>query len=298
MAAASTNATLENEEHSLNLRRTDMEANEEAGGVCRPSADQRRAGVDRYAAVFEQSPGASFQAVHGVNSDRYQQVFNQLVPQGFRPVVVSGYWVGGQDCYAAVFEQRNGSAFQARHGLTAAQYQQTFDQLVSQGFRPVVISGYSLGGQDRYAAVFEQRSGPAFQARHGLTSAQYQRTFDELVPQGFRPVALSGYSVGGLDRYAAVFEQKGGPPFQARHGLTAAQYQQTFDQLVPQGFRPVIVSGYSSGGQDRYAAVFEQRGGPAFQARHGLTSAQYQQTFDQLVPQGFRPVVVSGYSVG
>lgn len=50
-------------------------------------------------------------------------------------------------------------------------------------------------------------------------------------------------------------------------------------------------------GQDRYAAVFEQREGPQFEARHGLSSAQYQQVFDQLVPQGFRPVVVSGYSI-
>jgi hypothetical protein len=102
----------------------------------------------------------------------------------------------------------------------------------------------------------------------------------------------------GSERFAAVFEQQDGPAFQARHGLTAAQYQQTFDQLVGQGFRPVVVSGYSVGGQDRFAAVFEQKSGPAFQARHGLTAAQYQQTFDQLVGQGFRPVIVSGYSAG
>src|SRR5512147_115934 len=101
----------------------------------------------------------------------------------------------------------------------------------------------------------------------------------------------------GQDRYAAVFEQREGPRFEARHGLSSAQYQQVFDQLVPQGFRPVVVSGYSVGGQDRYAAVFEQREGPQFEARHGLSSAQYQQVFDQLVPQGFRPVVVSGYSI-
>jgi hypothetical protein len=35
-----------------------------------------------------------------------------------------------------------------------------------------------------------------------------------------------------------------------------------------------------------FAAVWEQGGGPAFQARHNLTAAQYQQTFDQLVGQG------------
>jgi hypothetical protein len=46
-----------------------------------------------------------------------------------------------------------------------------------------------------------------------------------------------------------------------------------------------------------FAAIWEQAGGPAFQARHNLTAAQFQQTFDQLVGQGFRLRAVSGYEV-
>ena len=47
-------------------------------------------------------------------------------------------------------------------------------------------------------------------ARHGMTSAQYQQTFNELVGQGFRLVQVSGYEVGGTDRYAAIFEKRAG----------------------------------------------------------------------------------------
>ena len=40
-----------------------------------------------------------------------------------------------------------------------------------------------------------------------------------------------------------------------------------FDELVPQGFRPVVVNGAGVGGQVRYAAIFEKgrrrRGSPA-----------------------------------
>jgi len=97
--------------------------------------------------------------------------------------------------------------------------------------------------------------------------------------------------------YAAIFEQSGGPPWEARHGLTSAQYQQTFNQLVGQGYRLVLVDGYSVNGQDFYAAIFEQSSGPPWEARHGLTSAQYQQTFNELVGQGYRLVDVSGYEV-
>jgi hypothetical protein len=155
----------------------------------------------------------------------------------------------------------------------------------------------TVAATDRYAAIWEQRGGPPFQARHGLTAGQYQQAFDELVAQGFRLVHVSGYAVGDQDRYAAIWEQRQGPAWQARHGLTAQQYQQSFDQMMAEGFRLVLVSGYSIRGQDHYAAIWEQRGGPPFQARHGITAAHYQQSFDQLVAEGFTLTCVSGYAV-
>ena len=231
---------------------------------------------------------------HGLTSDQYQQAFDDLVGRGYRLMHVSGYTVGGQDRYAAIWDQSAGPAFQARHGLTSDGYQKTFDELVGQGFRPTCVSGYSIGGDARYAAIFEASTGVGFAARHGLTSDQYQQAFDDLVGQGFRLTYVSGFTVAGTDRYAAIWEQSAGPPFAARHGLTADQYQQTFNELVGQGFRLTHVSGYSVNGDARYAAIWEQSAGPAFAARHGLTADQYQQTFNELVGQGFRLVDVTG----
>lgn len=148
----------------------------------------------------------------------------------------------------------------------------------------------------RFAAIWEQSVGPAWQARHGLSAGQYQRTFTELIAQGFRLVDVSGYTSAGEDRYAAIWEQSPGPPWEARHGLSADQYQQAFNELAAQGFRLVDVSGYGSAGQDRYAAIWEQRDGPAWQARHGLTSFRYQQDFQQQVATGHRLIGISGYN--
>jgi hypothetical protein len=70
----------------------------------------------------------------------------------------------------------------------------------------VVVSGYSDGAHDRYAAIFRHIAGaPAWQARHDLTSAQYQTTFDQLVGQGYRLELVNGYSVAGDDRIAAIW---------------------------------------------------------------------------------------------
>jgi hypothetical protein len=69
-----------------------------------------------------------------------------------------------------------------------------------------VVSRYSDGSQARYAAIFRKiASAPAWQARHGLTPAQYQTTFNDLVGQGYRLELVNGYSVGGDDRIVAIW---------------------------------------------------------------------------------------------
>ena len=75
---------------------------------------------------------------------------------------------------------RESPAWVARHGLTAAEYQQAFDEVTVQGYRPVCVSGYAVGGEARYAAIWELRESPAWVARHGLTSSEYQRTVNQL----------------------------------------------------------------------------------------------------------------------
>ncbi len=252
-------------------------------------------GHNRYAAIWVKSGGSAWEARHGLTSAQYQATFDKLVGEGYRLVDVSGYDVNGQERYAAIWVKSGGPAWEARHGLTSAQYQATFDKLVGEGYRLVHVSGYSVNGQDRYAAIWVKSGGPAWEARHGLTSAQYQDTFDKLVAEGYRLVDVSGYNVNGQDRYAAIWVKSSGPAWEARHGLTSAQYQDTFDKLVAEGYRLVDVSGYNVNGQDRYAAIWEKSGGPAWEARHGLTSAQYQATFDKLVGEGYRLVDVSGY---
>ena len=196
---------------------------------------------------------------------------------------------------AGIWEQDGGPAFVARHNLDAGQYQAAFDEFVGQGFRLTTVNGYTINGQERFAAIWEQDGGPAFVARHNLDAGQYQAAFDEFVGAGFRLTWVSGYTVGGQERFAAIWEQDGGPAFVARHNLDAGQYQAAFDEFVGQGFRLRHVSGYGVNGQERFAAIWEQDNGPSFVARHNLTGSEYQAAFDEFVGAGFRLRDVSGY---
>ena len=74
-----------------------------------------------------------------------------------RLAVVSGYASGNQVRYATIWEKSGNYAWQARHNMTAQQYQDEFDRLFYQGYRPVWVNGTTVNGKDSYAAIWEAK---------------------------------------------------------------------------------------------------------------------------------------------
>jgi hypothetical protein len=248
-----------------------------------------------YAAIWQRSEGVTWQARHGLNSADYQIFVDTVAPQGFRPLDVTGYAVDGVETYATVWEQRDGPPWVARHGLTAQGYQAEFDRLAAEGFAPVNISGYVVGGEERYAAIWEQGQTGAWAARHSITADEYQQEFDRRLGEGFRLIDVSGYHVGGVDRFAAIWVQNDGREWAARHGMSAEDYQREFNAFAEQGFRPTLVSAWVSGGTPRYAAIWEKTVGPEWVARHGMLSDTYQEEFDRLANESFMPRRITAF---
>lgn len=251
--------------------------------------------------ALEARAGVPWVARHGLTSSQYQTAFDTYTSQGYKLSYVAGYNWNNEARYAALWEKYVPYAWVARHGLTSAQYQQAFDSYVAQGYRPKHVYGYDVGGSARYAAIWDKSPAPgngAWVARHGLSSAQYQQAFDTYVAQGYRLVHVSGYSDGGYERYAAIWERPSNNyAWVARHGLTSAQYQQAFNVYTSQGYRPVKVAGYVVNGVDYYAAIWDKAPSPGWVARHGMTSAGYQSEFNNWVSQGYRLSVVSAYTL-
>ncbi|HLP91727.1 MAG TPA: serine hydrolase [Nostocaceae cyanobacterium] len=217
---------------------------------------------DRYAAIFEKiSNSPAWIAHHRMTSDEYQNRFNNYVAQGYRPIQVSGYAIGSQDYYAAIFEKTsNPPAWIARHRITSNEYQNIFNNYVAQGYRLVDVSAYTIGSEDYYTAIFEKTPNPpAWIARHRMTSNEYQTEFNKYISQGYRLVKVSGYSLNSQDRYAAIWEKSSSGIWAARHGMNSQEYQDEFDRYFYQGYRPIWVNGYTVNGQDKYAAIWQSK---------------------------------------
>jgi CubicO group peptidase (beta-lactamase class C family) len=226
-------------------------------------------GDARYAAVWVQRQGATWVAVHGVDSAGYQSFFNNWTAKGYIPVLVSATGTSSDAIFAAVFEQGIAGDWLARHGMTSgpeahAGTLQNLDKIARDQkliLRSVAI--YGTATDRRYAAVWH--ANPAFVKWHvhpSDTGASYQTIFNaetqlpgyRLV--GYRPayVALSGDQI-----YCSVFKDDVVGAWVARHGMTSAEYQAEFDKQNAAGFYPICVQGGGAGGDTRYAAIFAKQ---------------------------------------
>lgn len=249
----------------------------------------------RFAAIWERSPGPEFIARHALPPQLFQQEHDQRVAQGYCLSVLSGYAVGGQARYAAIWERQFCPGVVAQYNMSAAAYQQQFNTLASQGFRLKLLNGYSVAGQDRYAAIWLRSAGPPLAARVRLTSQTYQREFDQQAAQGYCLTHISGYSMGGQAHYAAIWEESNCAPYVVAHGLRQNSYEQKFNEMKSQNYRVKLINGYRTGGTVRYAVIFEQTPVAETVVRYGMPPDAYQLELDTLTRQGFRPKWVSGY---
>jgi Astacin (Peptidase family M12A)/Bacterial tandem repeat domain 1 len=236
-------------------------------------------------------------AFYGLSSSDYQKYFDLHAANGYRLKKVSGYELNGSARFAAVWERVSGPAWVARHNMTSSSYQSNFNTYKAQGYRLQWVSGYTVNGTTYYAAIWDKAAGGAWVAHHGMTSSDYQTKFNSYVGLGYRLKMVNGYNVNGSARFAAIWVKTSGAAWVARHNMTSSSYQSNFNTFTSQGYRLVHVSGYSLGGVAFYAALWDKSAGPAWGARHGMSSTSFQSYINSFINSGYRVSDVSGYSV-
>lgn len=92
----------------------------------------------------------------------------------------------------------------------------------------------------------------------GQTSAEFQKTFDELNPQGWRLKRIKGYEKDGSSRFDSEWHRPAEPPrFWCRHEMDRDFYESFAAQMGQQGYVEKLKSTWKVDGKDRYWAVWE-----------------------------------------
>lgn len=196
--------------------------------------------------------------------------------------------------------------FQAYHGVNGAQHQANFNTFSSQGYRMISLSVYGDPGSPLYAAVWVQRSGPTWEAVHGINAAAYQTFFNTWTAKGYVPVLVSATGPIANAVFAAVFEQGIQGPWQAQHGVPLGPVNQggSFDYLnasfATQNLYIRSFAIYGDSSNRYYIAVWHSNPGYVKWHVHSADPASnYQTTFnaETQLPgyglHGYRPAYVA-----
>ena len=111
-----------------------------------------------------------FVATHDQTSSDYQNQWDTLVHQGFRPICLSVYGDVSAPLYAAVWVKRPGARFAGIHGATAGQFQSFFDTWAAQGFSPSILTATGSSSNPIFACVMEESNHGVSLTRHNLRS--------------------------------------------------------------------------------------------------------------------------------
>ncbi|MFK8029819.1 MAG: peptidoglycan DD-metalloendopeptidase family protein [Gammaproteobacteria bacterium] len=188
---------------------------------------------------------------------------------------------------------------QVRHGVASANYQALFDLLTANGYRPIWVDGYQVGGSTFFNAIFNKSTVQSWSSAHNLTSSGYQSYFTTQTQAGRRLVHLDSYRVGNSIRYAPIFvEQPIGPLWVSYHNATTAQHQTNFNTYASQGYRASHISyAEDSNGTLRVSALYDKAQVGGWVALSNMTSAQYQANFTTQTNAGRILSYLNGYSV-
>ena len=111
-------------------------------------------GAEMFAAIFVTADGTPWAAYHGIDGPTFQAAFDEQGARGMRLVDISGYERNGTDYYTATFDASPVSFWIAHHNLSADAYQGVFNENGAAGYTPILVAGYGVAGQARYATIW------------------------------------------------------------------------------------------------------------------------------------------------
>jgi len=233
---------------------------------------------------------------HDMTATEYQDEFNKWTanPYNYRLISVCGYEKAGQATYAAIWEEQSGPGWITHPHMTKAQFDALSADYADDDLYPVFISGFGVGGQPYYNAIWEHLPGADIVAKVGLTHANYVSQNSTYTTLGYKLVHLWTFNAGANEYFAAVWRKGVATDYTEATQLTPAQYQTQFNNLTGQGYQLVVVSAAVIGGNARYAGVWRKPGnGSSWYTQHDISEVNYQAQSWNWYYQGYRPVLAS-----
>ena len=230
-------------------------------------------GAATYSAIWIRDGAGPWYEWHDMTAAGYQTNFDNYAAQGYRPISVSGYQNGGANQFGAVWLYLPGVGYSGIHNASSAQYQTFVNNNITAGNMPQVVDGYAVGSSpgasDDYISIWAATTSYPWEARHGLTSADYQTFFNTYTSQGYHATCLSAYQINGVTYFAAFMVKDAVSDWFGRHDYLPGDLYNQAVSGVQNDYQPTVIEGYDSGSTRNFAGVWIKK------ARSWTTTGAY-----------------------
>lgn len=233
-------------------------------------------------------------ARHGYAAADFQRLFDHLANSGFWPEWIDGYSVGGKPYLNFVWRPA-AAEWRSYFLVDSAKYQAEVDRAKADGFSPVQVESSLVGGAVRYTVIFAKGVAGAWEARHGLTTAQHEAFLDQMKAAGLAPINVSVVAPGGDRRYTVLYRKRDIGSWQVKSRIPEAEYQALYESNAAEGRRPFYVNAHMDGGSPFLSVIFASKPQGARKDRHGMSPSQYQDEFDSALSAGLATRAVSAF---
>ena len=110
----------------------------------------------RFAAIWNRAKGPAVRAIADLTGAEFRAQCDALKPQGLSPRQVAGYASAGEARFAAVFASESGRQRLIELAIPAGDFHRHAMTMLAQGHRLSDASGYVVGKQPFYTAVWER----------------------------------------------------------------------------------------------------------------------------------------------
>ncbi|MGJ7033216.1 serine hydrolase [Niabella hirudinis] len=204
-------------------------------------------------------------------------------------------------CIICLSVTHNGKIFAqtaAAHNMTGEAYQDKFIELEGKGYQISQVSGYTINGKARFAAIWVKSNGPKPIARHNLTTPEFKKAFDDYYQRGYILKNISGYEINNRAYFTGVWEKNAGnTTWTADNNMTSSEYQAKFNELDRQHFKPSFITSYVVRGTVFFAAIWDKIPRNVV-THHKMTAGEFQNSMNDYVGKGYQIMNFTGYKTG
>ena len=230
---------------------------------------------------------------YGLTSNAYNNAWTTYKNRGYVPIDIETDRIGNATRYAGVWQKNeDGRGWVSYRNLSSDGFHEKWEEYKNKGYRPIDQDAEVVGGSVIYSLIMvENKEGVSWISNRNLTSAEFSAKFKQYKDNDI-PIDVDALEVNGVMRYSIIWmENKGNTGWVELRDMSPQTYGQRFQQYADQGYRVADLDCYSTGGQLRYAAIWEKnQPGRAWAARREMSATALANWWKKYSDQGMRVI--------